>query len=104
MISMLVMTNAQANSYEAGSNVISLSPTVLMQHLSLGRTVPEGRQLQHRFRQHRRTFRGAGDGSDVQVEIGVTSLTSPSLGNLWTGWHQCAIIHWRGTWPWILAH
>ena len=32
---------------------------------------------------------GAGDGTDIQVEIGVTSLTIPSLfGNLWTGWHQ----------------
>ena len=32
---------------------------------------------------------GAGDGSDIQVEIGVTSLTIPSLfGNIWSGWHQ----------------
>ena len=32
---------------------------------------------------------GAGDGSDIQAEIGVTSLTIPSLfGNIWTGWHQ----------------
>ena len=32
---------------------------------------------------------GAGDGSDIQVEIGITSLTIPSLfGNIWTGWHQ----------------
>ena len=90
-LDVLVMTRAQANSYEAGSNVISLGHTTVLDASSQSWSYqfPKAGSYSIVFDNTDEPSGGAGDGSDVQVEIGVTSLTIPSLfGNLWTGWHQ----------------
>ena len=90
-LDVMVMTSSQANYYENSNDAIILGHASKMDANagSWSYQFPESGSYSIIFDNSDEPNGGANDGSDIQVEIGVTSLTIPSLfGNLWTGWHQ----------------
>ncbi len=99
-LDILVMESSEANQYENGNDADILGHASMLDAGTLTSEVPPPSQSWSYqfpnagmysiiFDNTDEPSGGAGDGTDIQVEIGVTSLTIPSLfGNLWTGWHQ----------------
>lgn len=90
-LDVMVMESSEANQYENGDNmdVIGHATQLDATSQSWSYQFPEAGTYSVIFDNTDEPEAGAGDGSDVQVEIGITSLTIPSLsGNVWTGWHQ----------------
>jgi hypothetical protein len=90
-LDIMVMKSSEANEYENGNDMDVLGHTTLLDATSQSWSYqfPEAGTYSIIFDNTDEPNGGAGDGSDVQVEIGITSLTIPSLfGNVWTGWHQ----------------
>lgn len=90
-LDIMVMESSEANDYENGNNMEVLSHATQLDATSQSWSYqfPEAGSYSVIFDNTDEPSDGAGDGSDIQVEIGITSLTIPSLfGNIWTGWHQ----------------
>ena len=90
-LDILVMESSEANEYENSNDAVVLGHTTILDagSQSWSYQFPNAGTYSIIFDNTDEPSGGAGDGSDIQVEIGVTSLTIPSLfGNLWTGWHQ----------------
>jgi len=90
-LDILVMDSSEADKYELSNDAITLGHTTALDvgGESWSYQFPNAGSYSIIFDNTDEPSGGAGDGSDVQTEIGVTSLTIPSLfGNLWTGWHQ----------------
>ena len=90
-LDVMVMESSEANQYENGNNMDVLGHATQLDATSQSWSYqfPEAGTYSVIFDNTDEPDDGAGDGSDVQVEIGITSLTIPSLfGNVWTGWHQ----------------
>ena len=90
-LDVLVMESTEANLYESGNDATALGHTTILDATSQSWSYQfaESGTYSVIFDNTDEPDGGAGDGSDIQVEIGVTSLTIPSLfGNIWTGWHQ----------------
>ena len=90
-LDILVMESSEANQYENGNDADILGHASMLDAggQSWSYQFPNAGVYSIIFDNTGEPSGGAGDGTDIQVEIGVTSLTIPSLfGNLWTGWHQ----------------
>ena len=90
-LDIMVMKSSEANEYENGNDMVVLGHSTQLDATSQSWSYqfPEAGTYSVIFDNTDEPDGGAGDGSDIQVEIGVTSLTIPSLfGNIWTGWHQ----------------
>jgi hypothetical protein len=90
-LDVMVMKSSEANEYENGNDMDVLGHATLLDAASQSWSYqfPEAGTYSIIFDNTDEPDGGAGDGSDVQVEIGITSLTIPTLfGNIWTGWHQ----------------
>ena len=90
-LDILVMESSEANQYENSNDATVLGHTTMLDagSQSWSYQFPNAGTYSIIFDNTDEPQGGAGDGSDIQVEIGVTSLTIPSLfGNIWTGWHQ----------------
>ena len=90
-LDVMVMESSEANQYENGNNINILGHATQLDASSQSWSYqfPEAGTYSVIFDNTDEPDGGAGDGSDVQVEIGITSLTIPSLfGNIWTEWHQ----------------
>ena len=90
-LDILVMESSEANKYENSNDATVLGHTTMLDagSQSWSYQFPNAGTYSIIFDNTDEPQGGAGDGSDVQVEIGITSLTIPSLfGNIWTGWHQ----------------
>jgi hypothetical protein len=90
-LDVMVMESSEANQYENGNDMDVLGHATQLDATSQSWSYqfPEAGTYSVIFDNTDEPDDGAGDGSDVQVEIGITSLTIPSLfGNVWTGWHQ----------------
>ena len=90
-LDILVMESSEANKYENSNDATVLGHTTMLDagSQSWSYQFPNAGSYSIIFDNTDEPQGGAGDGSDVQVEIGITSLTIPSLfGNIWTGWHQ----------------
>ena len=90
-LDILVMESSEANQYENSNDATVLGHTTMLNagSQSWSYQFPNAGTYSIIFDNTDEPQEGAEDGSDVQVEIGITSLTIPSLfGNIWTGWHQ----------------
>ena len=90
-LDILVMESSEANQYENSNDATVLGHTTMLDagSQSWSYKFPNAGTYSIIFDNTDEPQGGAGDGSDIQVEIGITSLTIPSLfGNIWTGWHQ----------------
>jgi hypothetical protein len=90
-LDILVMESSEANKYENGNDadVLGHASMLLAGSQSWSYQFPNAGLYSIIFDNTNEPSGGAGDGSDIQVEIGVTSLTIPSLfGNLWVEWYQ----------------
>jgi len=90
-LDILVMTSTEANEYENSNDADMLGHASILDagSQSWSYQFPNSGTYSIIFDNTDEPSGGAGDGSDIQVEIGVTSLTIPSLfGNVWTGWYQ----------------
>jgi PGF-CTERM protein len=90
-LDVMVMESSEASEYENGNDVVVLGHATLLDATSQSWSYqfPQAGTYTIIFDNTDEPDGGAGDGSDVQVEIGITSLTIPALfGNVWTGWHQ----------------
>ena len=90
-LDVLVMDSSEANKYEDGNDadILGHASLLLAGSQSWSYQFPNAGMYSIIFDNTNEPSGGAGDGSDIQVEIGVTSLTIPSLfGNLWVEWHQ----------------
>ena len=90
-LDILVMESSEANQYENSNDATVLGHTTMLDagSQSWSYQFPNAGTYSIIFDNTDEPQGGAGDGSDIQVEIGITSLTIPSLfGNIWTGWHQ----------------
>jgi len=90
-LDILVMASSEANEYENSNDADILGHASILDagSQSWSYQFPNSGYYSIIFDNTDEPSGGAGDGSDIQVEIGVTSLTIPSLfGNIWTGWYQ----------------
>jgi len=90
-LDILVMKSNEANNYENNNDgdILGHASELDASAQSWSYQFPEAGSYSIIFDNTDEPTGGAGDGSDIQVEIGITSLTIPSLfGNIWTGWHQ----------------
>jgi len=90
-LDVLVMDSSEANKYEDGNDadILGHASLLLAGSQSWSYQFPNAGMYSIIFDNTNEPSGGAGDGSDIQVEIGVTSLTIPSLfGNLWVEWYQ----------------
>ena len=90
-LDILVMKSSEANKYENGNNAEILGHTSELdaRSQSWSYQFPVSGSYSIIFDNTDQPSGGAADGSDIQLEIGVTSLNIPSLfGNIWTSWTQ----------------
>ena len=90
-LDILVMESSEANEYENSNDATVLGHTTILDagSQSWSYQFPNAGTYSIIFDNTDEPDGGASDGSNIQVEIGITSLTIPSLfGNIWTGWHQ----------------
>ena len=90
-LDILVMESSEANKYENNNNadILGHASELDATSQSYSYQFPVAGSYSIIFDNTDQPSGGANDGSDIQVEIGVTSLTIPALfGNVWTSWSQ----------------
>ena len=90
-LDILVMESSEANKYENNNNadILGHASELDATTQSYSYQFPVAGSYSIIFDNTDQPSGGANDGSDIQVEIGVTSLTIPALfGNVWTSWSQ----------------
>jgi len=90
-LDVMVMESSEANKYENADDAIILGHASMLDAggQSWSYQFPNAGFYSIIFDNTDEPNGGAGSGTDIQVEIGITSLSIPSLfGNLWASWHQ----------------